>query len=336
MQVDTSAPLVDIAGLNVTFRTPRGDVLAIRGLDLSLGHARTLAILGESGSGKSVTLRALLGLLPARRTEVTGTIRVAGHDVLALSGRALERYRGKVASMIFQDPGSALDPLYKVGAQIAEAIVQHDDVSWSTALRRSVDLLNLVRVPSAAMRVNAYPHELSGGLRQRVMIALALACKPVLLLADEPTTALDPTVQIQIIHLLRELQREFRMTVIFVTHDVGVAVEIADEIAVMYAGRIVERASAADFTMYPSHPYSVALLAARTSEAAKGARLGAIIGSPPIISQPIAGCSFAPRCVRVQAICGTAVPPRLDMEEGHSAECFFATDRTPAHPDVGA
>jgi peptide/nickel transport system ATP-binding protein len=323
MQPELSQPLVAVEGLSVTFDAAHGPVFALQNLSLQLDRGRTLAILGESGSGKSVTLRALLGLLPCHQARVGGSVRVAGHDVTKLSGRGLERYRGKVASMVFQDPGTALDPVYKVGTQIAESIVYHEGTSWSAASRRAVELLELVKVPSAVLRANAYPHELSGGLRQRVMIAVALACNPVLLLADEPTTALDPTVQIQIVHLLRELQQELRMSVIFVTHDIGVAVEIADEIAIMYAGRIVESASTTAITSNPAHPYTIALLAARTATAVKGLRLNAIAGSPPQLTERSTFCSFAPRCSRAQAICRDQLPSRAHMEKDHFAECFF-------------
>jgi peptide/nickel transport system ATP-binding protein len=318
-----AAPLVRVSGLRVTFEGAQGRVHAVQGVDLELAPGRTLAILGESGSGKSVTLRALLGLLPRKRATVQGQVHVAGRDVLALTPRELGRYRGKVASMIFQDPGTALDPVYKVGQQIAEAIVHHEGVSGAEARRRAVEMLDRVKVPSAAMRANAYPHELSGGLRQRAMIALALACRPVLLLADEPTTALDPTVQIQIVHLLRELQQELGMSVIFVTHDVGVAVEVADEIAIMYAGRIVERAPTATIAAGAAHPYTVALLDARTYTARKGLRLNAIGGAPPALDRASTGCSFAPRCSRARSTCVAALPAATELMAGHVAHCLF-------------
>jgi len=327
------SPLVRVKQLHVIFGGARGRVYAVQGVDLELAHGRTLAILGESGSGKSVTLRALLGLLPRKQTQVEGAVHVAGRDVLALSSRQLRRYRGKVASMIFQDPGMALDPVYKVGYQIAEAIVHHEGASWSSAHRRAREMLDRVKVPSAAMRANAYPHELSGGLRQRAMIALALACRPVLLLADEPTTALDPTVQIQIVHLLRELQKEMDMSVIFVTHDVGVAVEVADEIAIMYAGRIVERAPTATIAASPAHPYTIALLDARTSKAPKGVRLNAIGGAPPALDHASTSCSFAPRCSRVRTLCTAELPPTTLFATGHVGRCFFPLERAAQSQD---
>ena len=206
-------------------------------LSLSLGEGEVLGLLGESGSGKSVTLRALMRLLPKKRTQISGKVEVLGRDVLALDDEELSAFRGQTVSMIFQEPALALDPVYTIGQQIAESVMRHEGKSQREAMARALEMLEVVRIPSAKRRLDAYPHEMSGGMRQRAMIALALACKPKILLADEPTTALDATVQIQILLLLRELQREFGMSVIFVTHDIGVAIEICDRVAVMYAGK---------------------------------------------------------------------------------------------------
>jgi peptide/nickel transport system ATP-binding protein len=229
--------LVELRDLRVRFHGQR-NVYAVNGIDLDLKAGETLGILGESGSGKSVTLKTLLRLLPENRTQISGDVRVAGQDVNALQGRALANHRGGVASMIFQDPMLALDPVYTIGEQIAEAVMRHEGASRTQGRARALDMLTRVRIPSPERRLSAYPHEMSGGMRQRAMIALALACRPKLLLADEPTTALDATVQIQILILLRELQAEFGMGMIFVTHDIGVAVEVSDRIAVMYAGHV--------------------------------------------------------------------------------------------------
>src|SRR2546427_4616881 len=215
-----------------------------------------MGIIGESGSGKSVTLCAMMRLLPPRKTVLTGAIRIAGHDMLALTTSQLSDIRGTTVAMIFQEPMTALDPAYTVGRQIAETVVRHEGCSYHTAYKRALELLELVRVPSAARRLASYPHELSGGLRQRAMIAMALSCDPRLLLADEPTTALDATVQVQVLILLRKLQRELGMGMIFVTHDLGVASEIADTIAVMYAGRIVESGPVVRVLKTPAHPYT--------------------------------------------------------------------------------
>ncbi|HEX9462682.1 MAG TPA: ABC transporter ATP-binding protein, partial [Alphaproteobacteria bacterium] len=233
-------PIVDVRGLTVDFSGGPRPVRAVAGVDLALARGEVLALLGESGSGKSVTLRSLLRLLPPARTTIGGTVRVDGRDVLAMPASELADYRGRTVSMVFQDPGLAFDPVYRVGDQIAEAVVRHEAISFREARARALELFERVRIPSPERRLDNYPHEMSGGMRQRAMIALALACKPKILLADEPTTALDATVQIQVLLLLRTLQRELGLAVIFVTHDIGVAVEVADRIAVMYAGRIVE------------------------------------------------------------------------------------------------
>jgi peptide/nickel transport system ATP-binding protein len=266
-----SEAFVDIRNLTVTFTGGRKPVRAVGGVDLQVQRGEVVALIGESGSGKSVTLRSLLRLHPPRRTQMGGQLLVGGQDVLKMSSSQLADYRGKVTSMIFQEPLLALDPVYTVGAQIVESIRRHEAVSADAAQKRALELFERVRIPSPQRRLAAYPHEMSGGMRQRAMIALALACKPQLLLADEPTTALDATVQIQILLLLRELQREMGLSVIFVTHDIGAALEVADRIAVMYAGRIVEVGSARALIREPRHPYTLALLKSRAHGAlAKG------------------------------------------------------------------
>ncbi|MEQ9125145.1 MAG: ABC transporter ATP-binding protein, partial [Alphaproteobacteria bacterium] len=237
---DAAPPLLAVRDLDVAFKTREGLVRAVNGVSFDLPRGEVLGILGESGSGKSVTLRAIMGLLPKRRTAVSGSVAFDGHDLLTLPEADLNRRRGPEIAMIFQEPMTALDPVFTVGDQIAETTRRHAGASRRDAMRRARDLLDMVRIPSPERRLAAFPHEMSGGMRQRAMIALALACRPSLLLADEPTTALDVTVQIQIVLLLRELQRELGMSIIFVTHDVGVASEISDRIAVMYAGRFME------------------------------------------------------------------------------------------------
>ena len=267
--------LVDVRDLHVTFTGGARPVRAVDGVDLQVRRGEVLALIGESGSGKSVTLRSLLRLHPPQRSQISGQIKVGGADVLTLSGTALADYRGKVASMIFQEPLLALDPVYTVGAQIVESILRHENTDAAQAKKRALELFERVRIPSPERRLSAYPHEMSGGMRQRAMIALALACRPQLLLADEPTTALDATVQIQILLLLRELQRELGLSVIFVTHDIGAAVEVADRMAVMYAGRIVEEGPARELMRSPRHPYTRALLASRAHGALdKGTQIG--------------------------------------------------------------
>jgi peptide/nickel transport system ATP-binding protein len=315
--------LVDISGLNIRFTGER-TVYAVNGLSLSLGDGEVLGLLGESGSGKSVTLRALMRLLPRKRTEITGSVKVLGRDVLAMSEEQLADFRGQTVSMIFQEPALALDPVYTIGRQIAETVMRHERKSYAEARARALQMLEVVRIPSAKRRLDSYPHEMSGGMRQRAMIALALACKPKILLADEPTTALDATVQIQILLLLRELQREFGMSVIFVTHDIGVAVEICDRVAVMYAGQIVEQGTLRDVVRTPAHPYARGLLASTIHGAGRGQRLETIPGTPPSLDRPPHNCSFAPRCPLAEARCSEALPPDVRISTGRLARCFLA------------
>lgn len=323
-----TAPLVDIRNLTVRFN---GDkvVHALNDVSLTLQPGKMLVLLGESGSGKSVTLKTLLRLLP-RSADIEGDIRVDDTDVFALSGRPLQHFRGGVASMVFQEPGLALDPVYTVGQQIAETVMRHKKIDRANAMDVALDMLRRVRIPSPERRLSNYPHELSGGMCQRVMIALALACRPQLLLADEPTTALDATVQIQILLLLRELQREFGMGVIFVTHDIGVAVEISDRIAVMYAGAIVEEGTTAEIIKDPRHPYTQGLLAANLHDVARGTRLDAISGAPPSLETKPESCSFAPRCPHATALCHAAMPPVVELGEGRRVACVLAQKETTA------
>ena len=316
-------PLVRLRDLSVTFTGGRKPVRAVSGVSLDLRQGEVVALIGESGSGKSVTLRTLLRLHPQRRSQIGGEVRVAGRDVLAMSDRELADYRGKLVSMIFQEPLLALDPVYPVGAQIVESIRRHENVSAADAHKRALALFERVRIPSPERRLQAYPHEMSGGMRQRAMIALALACRPQVLLADEPTTALDATVQIQILLLLRELQRDLGLSVLFVTHDIGAAVEVADRIAVMYAGRIVEEGTVRELIRAPRHPYTVALLKSRAHGAlAKGARLETIAGAPPDLAALPPGCAFAERCTLAQAACRSTQPPPVTLSPGHLARCL--------------
>jgi peptide/nickel transport system ATP-binding protein len=316
--------IVDVKGLTVDFHGGAKPLRAVAGVDLTLRAGETLALLGESGSGKSVTLRALMRLLPERRAIIGGRLRVDGKDVRALSDRDLSAYRGRTIAMIFQEPGLALDPVYRLGDQIAEAVMRHDGVSRRAARARALELFERVRIPSAAQRLDNYAHEMSGGMRQRAMIALALACGPKVLLADEPTTALDATVQIQVLLLLRELQRELGLAVIFVTHDVGVAIEIADQIAVMYAGRIVETGGCRDVIRVQAHPYTAGLLASRTGRSSSmGPRLPVIPGAPPDMENLPPGCAFAPRCKHAQPLCEQGEPPDISVGPAHRARCFL-------------
>ncbi len=326
MKPDSPTPaFVDIRQLHVTFTGGKKPVQAVSGVDLRVQRGEVVALIGESGSGKSVTLRTLLRLHAEKKTQISGQIRVGDHDVLKLSSDQLSQFRGRVASMIFQEPLLALDPVYSVGQQIIEAIRRHEDVSEATAKQRALALFERVRIPSPERRLQAYPHEMSGGMRQRAMIALALACQPQLLLADEPTTALDATVQIQILLLLRELQKEMGLSVIFVTHDIGAAVEVADRIAVMYAGRIVEEGPARTLMRDPRHPYTRALLQSRADGAlAKGQRLETIAGSPPDLTDLPKGCAFASRCKVAVPECQATRPDITWLADGHSVRCLLA------------
>jgi peptide/nickel transport system ATP-binding protein len=327
MNTPQERPFVDVRNLRITFTGGKKPVEAVNGVDLQVKRGEVVALIGESGSGKSVTLRSLLRLHPAGRTRIEGEMRVGEQDVLQLSTRELADYRGMVASMIFQEPLLALDPVYSVGAQIVESIRRHEQVSAAEAHQRALQLFERVRIPSPERRLQAYPHEMSGGMRQRAMIALALANRPQLLLADEPTTALDATVQIQILLLLRELQRELGLSVIFVTHDIGAAVEVADRIAVMYAGRIVEEGPAATLLRAPRHPYTLALLKSRADGAlAKGTRLETISGSPPDLTALPQGCAFAARCKMAQPACEASRPDVTWLEAGHSVRCLRVAD----------
>ena len=318
-----SAAMVSLRDLSVSFTAGRKPVHAVSGVNLDVQRGEVVALIGESGSGKSVTLRTLLRLHSERNTRISGQVQVAGRDVLAMSHQQLVDFRGKVASMIFQEPLLALDPVYSVGAQIVESIRRHAPLSAIDAKARALQLFERVHMPSPERRLNAYPHELSGGMRQRAMIALALACKPQLLLADEPTTALDATVQIQILLLLRELQRDLGLSVLFVTHDIGAAVEVADRIAVMYAGRIVEEGTVRELIRSPKHPYTIALLKSRAHGAlARGTRLETISGAPPDLSALPPGCAFAERCPIAIDACRVQQPPAIEVAPNHRVRCI--------------
>ena len=318
-------PLVKVEDLEVRFVSREATVQAVNGISFTLRKGEVLGILGESGSGKSVTLRALMRLLPPGKTRLAGRIDIAGRNVMALRGGELSDLRGPSVAMIFQEPMTALDPVFTIGQQIVETIVRHEDVPHTEARRRALELLELVQIPSARRRLDAYPHQLSGGLRQRAMIAIALSCRPQLLLADEPTTALDATVQIQVLLLLRSLQEELGMAMIFVTHDLGVAAEVSHQIAVMYLGKIVEISNSHQIYKNPLHPYTEFLLSSipipnpRVEASRKHIVAGAEMPSP--INLP-RGCSFAPRCRYADEQCLLASPELVEVEPGHFVACF--------------
>jgi peptide/nickel transport system ATP-binding protein len=317
------APLVEVNDLHVEFSTRDGIVKAVNGITFSLDSGRVLSILGESGSGKSVTLRALVRLLPKVRTRITGEVWLKGMNLYELSAHEVQDIRGGLVSMVFQEPITALDPVYTVGEQIVETLVRHQQMSREQAQRRALELLEIVQIPSPTRRLKSYPHEMSGGMRQRAMIAIALACNPELLLADEPTTALDVTVQAQILYLLRALQERMGMGVIFVTHDLGVAAEIADDVAVMYAGRIVEYGPVRQVLKAPAHPYTQGLMNATVHRGMKGRELIPIPGQPPDLTRLPAGCSFAPRCPAVHERCRAAFPAAYQVSPVHMARCVL-------------
>lgn len=293
-----------VRDLSVRFATPRGELRAVDGASFDLRAGKTLAIVGESGSGKSVLSRAILRLLPAATTTQSGSIEFEGRDLGRLDEPSLRLIRGRDIAMIFQDPMSSLNPVLTVERQIGEVLEKHLGLAPEQRRARTIELLRSVGIASAEQRIREYPHQFSGGMRQRVMIAMALACKPKILIADEPTTALDVTIQMQILVLLKRQQRETGMAMIFISHDLGAVSGIADEVAVMYAGRIVEHAPSAEFFRERRMPYSEALLRARPDgRSARGVRLQAIAGRPPDLTALPAGCAFAERCFQVQPDC---------------------------------
>ncbi|MGH3049577.1 MAG: ABC transporter ATP-binding protein [Gaiellaceae bacterium] len=293
-------PLLEVDDLRTYFGTRRGDVHAVDGISFSVDRGKTLGVVGESGCGKSVTALSIMGLVPAPPGRiVSGSIRFDGRELTTLSGREFEDIRGRQIAMIFQDPMTSLNPTLTIGTQLTETMLRHLDISRDAARKRAGELLEEVRIPNAHARLDDYPHRYSGGMRQRVMIAIALSCNPRLLVADEPTTALDVTVQAGILDLLDELRDEHDMAMIIITHDMGVVAETADDIAVMYAGQIVEQAPAEELFYHPEHPYTEALLGALPQlegEGVREGRLTAIPGRPPDLVDPPEACRFAPRC----------------------------------------
>jgi peptide/nickel transport system ATP-binding protein len=317
-------PVLTVEDLTVRFRRRNTDVAAVNGVSFSLRAGETLTILGESGSGKSVSLKAMMGLLPDY-AQVSGQIWLNDREMLGMPRGELAKLRGRAISMIFQEPMAALDPVYTIGEQIAETIVQHDRVDHRTAMKRALGLLEQVKIPSAERRLKNFPHEMSGGMRQRAMIALALACSPSVLLADEPTTALDVTVQIQILLLLRQLQQELGMAIVFVTHDVGAAAEISDRIAVMYAGRFVETGSVREIMKQPKHPYTQGLLSSTVHGGLRGQVLDTIPGTPPNLASLPPGCAFAPRCRYAVDTCRAEIP-MVTSDTGSMVRCVRAVE----------
>jgi len=318
-----AAPLLEVTDLSVGFRIDGTVRKPVQGMSYSLDAGRTLGVVGESGCGKSLTALALLGLIPAPG-QVTGSVRFAGTELIGLPEADWRKLRGNRVAMVFQEPMTALNPVMPIGTQIAEVMVLHQALGWPEAQDAAIGLLEAVGISSPRQRAASYPHQLSGGMRQRAMIAMALACRPALLIADEPTTALDVTIQAQIIELMQELQSEIGMAIQFISHNLAVVSELADEIIVMYAGRIVERAPASMLFDRPAHPYTQGLIATLPDPDRRQARLPVIQGGVPRIDAFAVGCRFAERCPLADAHC-RSVDPTLDpLEAGHWAACFKA------------
>jgi peptide/nickel transport system ATP-binding protein/oligopeptide transport system ATP-binding protein len=317
--------LLRIEGLRTVFPAPAGEFAAVAGIDLALGRGRTLAIVGESGSGKSALALSVMRLIPPPGRIAGGAIVFNGQDLLQLRPAAMRAIRGRRIAMIFQEPMTSLNPAHTIGAQIVEAMAAHEPETSARDLRaRAVAALERVRIPDPARRFDDYPHQMSGGQRQRVMIAMALACKPDLLIADEPTTALDVTVQAEILSLLRELQAETGMALLLISHDLGLVAGMADTVAVMYAGQIVEHAAAAMLFSDAQHPYTLGLIGSAPSSFTRQARLLAIEGTVPNAGAMPAGCRFHPRCALAEAYCVAEPPPLRDFTPGHVAACWRA------------
>jgi peptide/nickel transport system ATP-binding protein len=322
--------LLQVKNLHVEFPTEDGLVRAVDGVSYTVEKGKTLAIVGESGSGKSVSSLAVMGLLNRRSTEISGEVIFAGEELISADPEAVRKLRGNRIAMIFQDPLSALHPYYTIGDQLVEAVQVHNQVSDEQARDRARAMLHRVGIPSVEQRLDEYPHQLSGGMRQRVMIAMALINEPELLIADEPTTALDVTVQAQILDLLRDLQKEFGTTIVIITHDLGVVADLADEVLVMYGGRVVEQAKVRELFYTPQMPYTWGLLASIPSFAQKGARLEPIPGNPPSLINLPTGCVFEPRCTFKDQVannlCATTRPELLAVSADHTARCHLSED----------
>ena len=320
--------LLDVRGLTVRFPTLDGVVQAVTDVSFSLSRGETLGVVGESGSGKSVSNLAIMGLLNPARTRISGEVEFQGRNLLALPPSELQKIRGKDIAMVFQDPFACLHPMYRVGAQIAEAVLAHADVGKDAAWRRAVELLEHVGIPNAPSRARDYPHQFSGGMRQRAMIAMALVHNPAILICDEPTTALDVTVQAQILELIEEVKREFDIGVILVTHDLGVVAETANSVMVMYAGRVMEYGPAGQLFTRPQHPYTWGLLDSMPSVERRLQALVPIEGSPPSLLSPPSGCPFHPRCRYRFEPCAEKLPPLLaPVPDSHLDACHLPWDK---------
>jgi oligopeptide/dipeptide ABC transporter ATP-binding protein len=325
--------LLSVENLTTVFEVPQRPIVAVDDVSFQIRHGETLGLVGESGSGKSVTAFSIVQLLQSPGRIKTGRVVFRGRDLVSLPEPEVRQVRGAGIGLIFQEPMAALNPVMRVGAQIAESLVVHGLASRAAARARAIELLAAVRITDPDKRVDDYPHQLSGGMRQRVMIAVALACGPPLIIADEPTTALDVTVQAQILELLREMKDQFRLSLLLITHDLGVIAETADRVAVMYAGRIVESGPVREIFRNPLHPYTQGLLASIPGEGA-GSRLRAIEGVVPNLAALPPGCTFAPRCPYRMDVCTTAVPALVEIEPGHHVRCYLHSDRAENRRDA--
>lgn len=326
--------LLSVRDLHVEFPTEDGLVRAVDGVTYEVRRGQTVAIVGESGSGKSVSSLAVMGLLNRKSTKISGEVMFDGIDLLSISPDDVRKLRGKRISMIFQDPLSALHPYYTIGDQLVEAVQVHNKISDKDALERAREMLKRVGIPSVDQRLEEYPHQLSGGMRQRVMIAMALINEPELLIADEPTTALDVTVQAQILELLRDLQKEFGTAIVLITHDLGVVADLADEVLVMYGGRVVEHATVNELFYQPQMPYTWGLLSSIPQIHSESGRLDPIPGAPPSLINLPKGCVFAPRCVFKDQVpgdlCATTRPDLVSVSDNHDARCHLTVDQRKA------
>ena len=321
----TLEPLLDVRGLVTEFHSSEGVFKAVDGVSFSVSRGETLGIVGESGCGKSVTSLSVMGLIPRPPGKIpAGEIVFEGRDLLTLSARQMRDVRGNDISMIFQEPMTSLNPVYTVGQQIMEGILLHEDISEADARARAIEMLRLVRIPSPEGRVDDYPHQFSGGMRQRVMIAIALACDPQVLIADEPTTALDVTIQAQILDLMRDLRERTGTAIMLITHDLGVIAELADRVVVMYAGKVVEEARVGDLFTDPQHPYTLGLLGSIPKMDVDEVRLATIEGSVPNPYNMPAGCKFNPRCPFADDKCRQEVPALIEVKPGHKVACWKA------------
>jgi len=325
---DGAQPVLDVRGLKTVFRTRGGNVHAVNSVSFDLRPGELLGVVGESGSGKSVTMMSLIGLLPSPPADVqAGEVLLDGKDILHVTGEELQSIRGAKIGFIFQDPMTSLNPVFTVGNQIMEPLRKHLGLSKAQAQVRAAELLDLVGIPDAKKRLSSYPHQFSGGMRQRVMIAIALACDPRVLIADEPTTALDVTIQAQILELVRDLRQKLGMAIIWITHDLGVIAGIADRVMVMYAGQVVEQAPVKDLFARPQHPYTRALLKTIPHLAGpRGDRLQVIEGQPPIMWAAPAACPFAPRCAHAFDRCLRENPLRRPVGQGHDVACHWEAE----------